>query len=242
MSDNNNFYSYRNKKKGKNVVPILYLDNGLTIYMNQANNKKFFYNNKENKENDDMVAINKFSKFVNKYKDENMEYNGYNNNYIDNKNEIEEEEVTQNQTEYNKLKKSLKNKQNYLLQFLTDIKGNHNVNIKFLEDNDELSDNDIKKLKNLNNINNIDIDNELDLMDEMGEMGEEEEEDITCPEFPKRKCYLGYNVLYYNEKNLGNKCPYIMCNERILINYGLYIILFLIIVVILYFIFDNFKN
>ena len=66
MSDNNNFYSYRNKKKVKNVVPILYLDNGLTIYMNQANNKKFFYNNKENKENDDMVAINKFSKFVNK--------------------------------------------------------------------------------------------------------------------------------------------------------------------------------
>ena len=41
MEIENNFYSYRDKKRTEEVFPILYIDNGLTIYSN--GDKRFLY-------------------------------------------------------------------------------------------------------------------------------------------------------------------------------------------------------
>ena len=48
MEIENNYYSYRDKKRTEDVFPILYLDNGLTIYSN--GDKRFLYDNKKDTE------------------------------------------------------------------------------------------------------------------------------------------------------------------------------------------------
>tara|TARA_B100000787_G_C16182329_1_gene292582 strand:- start:94 stop:708 length:615 start_codon:yes stop_codon:yes gene_type:complete len=68
MEPDNNYYSYRNKKKTKDVVPILYLDNGLTIYTEDK--AQFMYNNKGDTNN---FNNGKMNDFIKKFSDPNME-------------------------------------------------------------------------------------------------------------------------------------------------------------------------
>tara|TARA_B110000879_G_C11169860_1_gene513047 strand:+ start:2072 stop:2680 length:609 start_codon:yes stop_codon:yes gene_type:complete len=62
MEKDNNYYIFRDKKKTEEVLPILYLDNGLTIYTDKTSHS--FYNNKENTDN---ISPEKMNRMVKKY-------------------------------------------------------------------------------------------------------------------------------------------------------------------------------
>ena len=60
MEIDNNYYSYRDKIRDDKVYPILYLDNGLTIYSDEEN--RILYDNKENKNDISKTKIDNFAK------------------------------------------------------------------------------------------------------------------------------------------------------------------------------------
>jgi hypothetical protein len=62
MEKDNNYYSFRDKKKTEEVVPILYLDNGLTIYTDEKSHS--LYNNRDNTDN---ISLEKMKRMVKKY-------------------------------------------------------------------------------------------------------------------------------------------------------------------------------
>ena len=65
MEIDNNYYSYRDKKREGDVYPILYLDNGLTIYSDKEN--RIIY---DNKENTNLISETKIDNFAKKYSQE----------------------------------------------------------------------------------------------------------------------------------------------------------------------------
>jgi hypothetical protein len=67
MEKDNNYYSFRDKKKTQEVVPILYLDNGLTIYTDEKS--RSLYNNKDNTDN---ISQEKMNRMVKKYGKNNL--------------------------------------------------------------------------------------------------------------------------------------------------------------------------
>lgn len=225
--NNNNFYSYRDKLKTNDIQPILYLDNGLTLYMNKldTNRDKFMYNNKNNS---NVIESEKTKKFLNKYSDKDMDHYDFTDNYKIKKNK--------NEDEIRKLTNQMKNNNNFILKFLTDVKGNNNVTIKVLDNElDEISETDINNLDKLDKLNNLNsLENDLNFY----EYNEEEEEEFKCPVFKKKKCFFGYNILYYNKNSLGTSCPYIVCNEKYIIDYMLIILLICILSAIMYYIYN----
>tara|TARA_B110000238_G_C16133673_1_gene442618 strand:- start:2760 stop:3458 length:699 start_codon:yes stop_codon:yes gene_type:complete len=226
-NDEKDFYSYRDKIKSPDIQPILYLDNGLTLYNEKTDSisgyNKLMYDNKIDTKT---ISEEKSKKFLDKYDNKNMKHYNFNKDYMhDNTNE------SLNNKEIFKLTKEMKNNNNYILKFLTDIKGNHNVTIKILDnEKDELSENEIQSLSNLD-----DIESEQDFYDL------EEPDDIAkCPKFKKKTCWMGHNLLYFNKDKIGTTCPYIVCNEHYFMNYLLLILMFIVFVLIVYYI--NIKN
>ena len=62
MEIENNYYSYRDTQKKDDVYPVLYLDNGLTLYTDEKN--KFLYDNKEDK---GIISENKIGNLIKKF-------------------------------------------------------------------------------------------------------------------------------------------------------------------------------
>ena len=62
MEIENNYYSYRDTQKKDDVYPVLYLDNGLTLYTDEKN--KFLY---DNKEDTDIISENKIGNLIKKF-------------------------------------------------------------------------------------------------------------------------------------------------------------------------------